>query len=320
MMKNILNGIKLTLKMIKDGHFAAATKKVTSNICYCFRKSRMHKNPAKYCSLDTVVVNISDICTLKCKNCMTLMQYIPEPKHFDISKACDDVDALMKHVDYVKLINIVGGEPFLVEKLPFVIDRVARHKGKYSELQVVTNGTLIPSSETLSSMKKHKATLMISNYGDLSTKKDELISLCKQHNIRYCVMPSKWTAICQPVDAKTRNPEQIRAVFERCTVHCSQLLQGRFYRCPFLARGYELGMYPVSPDFSIAQAGSIDLHSKRISRQDIYDCIVSKDIAPIGCGYCSGHDNTLPLVPVAEQIRKPIPYEKVKPEDSLFYA
>jgi len=111
---------------------------------------------------------ITNKCTLKCENCTSLIHHYTNQHDLHESNVINDFDAFIKHIDFVYTIHVLGGEPFLHRSLDLIIRHIAQYKNKYGLLQVITNGTIIPSEKVLHEIKTF---LMRNKPGNLITAK-----------------------------------------------------------------------------------------------------------------------------------------------------
>ena len=122
------------------------------------------------------IINIPQIefcittkCTLKCKDCCALIPQLDKVKHSEMSfedfklqldKICDSVD-LIRHL------VILGGEPLINPELPRMLEYAAQNE-KIFLIQLISNGTMMPSQKLLEVMNKYnnRVYFYMSNYQD----------------------------------------------------------------------------------------------------------------------------------------------------------
>ncbi|HBA68599.1 MAG TPA: hypothetical protein DCZ40_04485, partial [Lachnospiraceae bacterium] len=72
---------------------------------------------------------------------------------------------LFKRVDYLASYYLIGGEPLLNRELPSIISAVHEKFGsRIGYIQIITNGSIVPSKELISVMGKCKVKVRISDY------------------------------------------------------------------------------------------------------------------------------------------------------------
>lgn len=126
-------------------------------------------------------------CTLKCKECHSYMPYFKSHYMADFETFKKEMDKLLKSVDLILSFRFQGGETLLVKDLAKMVE-YACSKKQIQHIQIISNGTVIPSKELLNAMKPPKVLFCLSDYSDNATvkplcKHEKIIDLCKQENI-----------------------------------------------------------------------------------------------------------------------------------------
>lgn len=232
---------------------------------------------------------ITECCTRKCRDCSNLMQYYQCPEHLSSDDVIRDLDKLLDclRVDELK---ILGGEPFanqtvLSDVLRYLSGKAGERVGK---INIITNGTVIPSDDCMEAMKTNfKALVTFSNYGDVSSRQDEFIALCKENGINYILLDSSfyWLDFGRPVEYE-ESEDFVKRQYKYCfnRKNCNTLYRGGFYVCARQAHGIHLGLLPdVKSDY-------VDLKDPKYSdsdalRRDILGIVRRKQ--PVSaCRYC----------------------------------
>jgi len=302
----IITKLKKALKLFRAGDFQMLFSRVYENIMLLKLQLKLHikrsLNP-NCVILSAVEVIITEKCTLKCKNCANLLQYYSHPQHINIQQVIRDIDLLMEHVDFIHTLSLIGGETLMVKEIPEILSHIQKYKKKYFYLSITTSGTIVPSEQTLSAMRKANVFVSISDYGDKSAKLNMLVAEFKKYKITYFIPKKDWRYIQQVVNDQNRKIEEINRVFQECPTNCNSLLNGKLYLCPFLAHGDSLKIFPVD------RRNYIALTDKSITKEDIREWQLRENTPP-GCRYCSGNSPDLPLIPTAEQVAQALPYHK----------
>ena len=128
-------------------------------------------------------------CTLKCKECHSYMPYFKSHYMVDFVTFKNEIDKLLKSVDLICSFRLQGGETLLVKDLAKIVE-YACSKKQIQHIQIISNGTIIPSEELLKAMKNPKVSLSLSDYSENKNitpicKHNEIIELAKQENINY---------------------------------------------------------------------------------------------------------------------------------------
>ena len=251
--------------------------------------------------LPYVEMPVTEKCTLKCAYCSNLMQYFKSPRHIEFEQLCADFDCLMKNVDFVRLLKIIGGEPFLHPKLPSLISYFSKNRDKYGSFQLTTNGTVIPDDKTMRVMKDADIYVLISDYGELSANCSKLVRKLDEFGIAYQLLDNlTWRDVMRIVDES--DTREARTVFDECTMTCFTVKNGRFYYCPFLAQGETLMAFPYDIKNHVVLDASC-------LKDDIRSYFESNE-APPGCKYCSGFSEANMVIPVARQVGKPLEFAR----------
>lgn len=232
---------------------------------------------------------ITECCSLKCRDCSNLMQYYQRPENISSDQVLSDLKRLLD-VFTVRELKIIGGEPFVNQRtLNDVLDFLNGEYGeKVDSINIITNGTIIPSDECFDSMKSNpKVLITFSNYGELSTRQSEFIERCVKDGIHYSVLSDSfyWLDFGRPVEyseTEEFNKRQFRNCFNRKS--CNTLYRGGYYICPRQAHGIRLGLIPDD------KSGYADLNDPLYQDKDELKKAVQKVIRrkePVNaCSYC----------------------------------
>jgi wyosine [tRNA(Phe)-imidazoG37] synthetase (radical SAM superfamily) len=189
-----------------------------------------------------VEICITEQCSLKCKHCANFIPLYEKPQQFIVSDILKDINRIASLADAITQFRVLGGEPFLHEGLPEILRELSKHKNVKS-IQIVTNGTLIPSIEILEALSQDKrCSVDISNYGNISRKKSELQNILNAHEIlNYSTDNYTWLNIG---DGRHHNytKNELQQYYNECDNICKNILNGKFYICPRAAHGHKLGL------------------------------------------------------------------------------
>jgi MoaA/NifB/PqqE/SkfB family radical SAM enzyme len=246
-----------------------------------------------------LVFEVTQRCTLKCKYCAALMQYFTSPKNYDINQVCADIKRIFEFIDFVDRVTIIGGEPFLVKELDKVFNALAEYRSKMERLVVTTNGTLVPSNPVIESIRNVDGVVLFSDYGELAKKKQDFIVKLNKLGAKYEErIDQKWTN-CKLLLENINNADVAKQILCKCTSSCLHVANGRLFPCSFISGGYALKAFPID------ESNSVDIYDNHLSKSRL-EAFVYDTTLYEGCRYCSGNGKV--FVPVAEQIREPLPY------------
>lgn len=195
-------------------------------------------------TVPNIDVHTTTYCSLKCKDCShKIPYYTKEQQHvmtFEEFKTY--LDAILKNVDKIYNLLLLGGEPLLNKELPRIIE-YADSKEQIVNVRILSNGTIIPSDELITTLTKTKKTVFnMSNYSVnkeiLTIKMSQIIDILKENNIKYFHANDEdfyWTT--QPelqIDkAGKLSKEEIQSNFLKCDFRRCHLMagDGYFYPC-----------------------------------------------------------------------------------------
>jgi len=252
--------------------------------------------------LNALDIVLTEWCNLKCKCCEVLIQHFGrdiKPRHIPLVQLIKETDEIFKKFDFVRDIHILGGEPFIYPELAEYMYYLKKYRGKIGSLYVITNGAVVPTQDAIDAMKETDVFVMISDYGELSRKKDEIIKAVSANGVDVQVTDYPWVYENQLVyDDDKAYQQKFDDCYER--KHIYTIRDGKVYYCHFLASGETLKAIPYGENNGISIYDS--------TGQEILDYLTS-DTAPLGCEYCSGHDLNSPKISKAEQVNSPMPYK-----------
>lgn len=233
---------------------------------------------------------ITTRCTLQCRDCNAMIPSFHQAttSHIDLSfaefKRC--FDTLMSTATRIRRFMLLGGEPLINKDLPDIVDYCARHPG-LTAVEIITNGTLMPSKQLLSAASEHgqKVYFHLSNYSKNPAllprlKYAAIIETLKKRGLKHQMsMNLDWNRE-EPLRLHAYSQKELQTMFDNCWLkRCLQVLGGKLSLCPRLSSGYALGI--LAPP----QGECIDLHAACGSfRQTLLDFFDKSYFA--SCRYC----------------------------------
>lgn len=79
---------------------------------------------------DYLELYITDRCSLKCKECILFAPYIPAPRDRDLLDLQRDVETYFRFIDRVAVFRLMGGEPFLYNRLEDLLTFISGGGGR----------------------------------------------------------------------------------------------------------------------------------------------------------------------------------------------
>lgn len=230
---------------------------------------------------------VTSRCSLKCRDCISLMQYYEKPQNIDLEKYKKGFSRLLECVTNIFDFRILGGEPFMHREMYKVIEWF-HDEDKIKRISVFTNGTIIPPESAMEQLKKEKIRVHISDYGFNRDKIQELVDVLKEYGITYYVQPYDFWQDAGNLLKRNYTDDKKKEIFKRCYEReCFSYFKGCLYHCPRAAHGINLGAMPDSKtEYIDLMDESID--NKEIKRQLKFQR--ERDFIE-ACDYCDGADS-----------------------------
>lgn len=202
-----------------------------------------------------ITTSVTTRCTFNCKYCNMLMPYYKNPHDYSYEMLCADADKLFSLVDYVSAFVIIGGEPFLYGDLnKYLLYLGKEWGGVIGNIQLITNGSVMPSSDLMDTIKKYNVEVRISDYSDTvpySKRLFEFLSLLEKNEIKYVVFEQKeWIDFGYPHDDVNmgNTSEELRQHMLKCHGMCHWLHKGRYYYCSNAWSAQECGLFNLKKE------------------------------------------------------------------------
>jgi organic radical activating enzyme len=241
-------------------------------------------------------------CNLKCRDCANLMQYYKDPSHIDTGTILRSIDRVFQLIDSIVQVNLLGGEPLLNPDLPQILDKLGEYRSNIKNLNITTNGTILPKGELIDALIRNNATMTVSDYGKLSGKRLQLITLLDENGIGVKDLKDQvWNTphtFCQNL---ARKQQEIGQTFRTCSAQCMEVIEGKLSYCVFQAHAENLHAIPK------ADYESLDLMGEQLTKEEVRElCYPSSPL--YACRYCTGMNYENPSIPPAVQTNVPLPY------------
>jgi hypothetical protein len=233
--------------------------------------------------------------------------YLKSRRDWNWESLVRDTLTVIDSVGYYEEIDLFGGEPFLHPDLDKIINAL-HSEPRIGKLYLSTNGTILPDRKIIDAIKNEpRFTVQLSNYGKLSTKRDELLRILDYNKIRVEEIVYKTWYKNSEFLQREETDEELRKKFNCCMSGCGMMLwDSKLFYCGTLAFLSETGAFPSSAD------NFFDMGSYRGPNtgliQSLYTFVdrANTDNYIDACKYCTGKSssNFLNMVPVAEQTRE----------------
>lgn len=245
---------------------------------------------------------VTEYCSLNCRDCCNLMPYVQDRKHFHPDELLRAAWALAEAVDILPRLRLIGGEPFVYPSLAQVIDGLAPME-KARNISLATNGTVMPSSETVRSMKAAgKVHVLINHYGVGPDCSRELCALLGDEGIAYTLDSANRWSDMGGREKRNRSASRLSEVYAKCTTKaCAVVLAGKVYNCARSAFGTRVGWLDTPSDEEVDLfdcPGGVAEKRRRIRRLLFEKPFLS------ACDYCEGTRVDSPTIEPARQMAR----------------
>ena len=192
----------------------------------------------------------SDVCNLRCLDCLNFTPFIKKFETRDLNEACQDIDLFFKWIDFTFRYQISGGEPLLYGHLQELIEYIGlHHRSKIDVFETVLNGTIVPSDEMCRCMEKYRMTVILDNYTQTIPKKldhrEEIISQLETHHVQWIDNTVKdWFSLgIFDTDYSNMKQEELTERFDHCNNPWHYYENGRLYACNFARFAERAGIH-----------------------------------------------------------------------------
>ena len=207
--------VKNAAKYLSESNFGSGSFISHSLECAMYSHKSYFDN--EFVFLRSVDLMITERCSLKCTDCSNLMQYYSKPINEDFDNIFQDLELLLDGIDQLFELRIIGGEPFVHQQIYSIINKACDYS-KISKVSLYTNSTLSIKIDKLSpnECSRSKLYFSITDYGDLSYKLAENISILESHEIPYrSHKPEFWTD-SGTIVYEERSEDELITLFSQC--------------------------------------------------------------------------------------------------------
>lgn len=252
-------------------------------------------------------------CNLKCELCSAASPYYNSPTIYSAEILNRSIDEYFKIVQHVQKFTLTGGEPLLSPALPHVVRHLRSYLPRIGELEIITNGTLVPNDDLLNAIKETEdVVFLIDNYGDdisLKVKKTkevlELNGIKHSERVYYGTDShfGGWVDFRQ-LALRDANPME---TFGKCAYpqkmgFCFTIVGGKIFPCSATRRCIEQGK------LSMNEAEILDIFDGCLScsEKENWFAEIEKADCLKACSYCPGLSVDAERFQAAKQIDNPI--------------
>lgn len=184
----------------------------------------------------------STACNLRCRHCLNFNPFAKEFYVREWEALKEDIDLFFSYVDFVMQFHVSGGEPMLYKHTADLIVYIDSHYGhKIGTMRTATNGTVIPSDETLEKLSKCRVEVVVDDYRDAVPQYHEqfetLIQKLEQYQIKYYINKvSSWVDLApERTDYSDMTEDELIRHRTECGQTWQELRDGKLYSCNYAA-------------------------------------------------------------------------------------
>lgn len=192
-----------------------------------------YKNQKVY--LSDITFQITEKCSLKCKNCNAFIPIIQNPVNISVANILDQFEKFFRYVDKVNVLGIVGGDAMMHPQFNEIIEALGEkyYPHRAAHLEVYCNAVIVPSEQTLEILKKFNVFYRFSDYRPYTEERqkiEEIVDLLQKYEIRYDhVKFEKWCDCGYPQKSNgLEGEEQLIHFFDSCDRKSCHVLFDRY--------------------------------------------------------------------------------------------
>lgn len=229
------------------------------------------KNKRQVC-ISQIFSSVTSKCTFNCRYCCTLTPYYKENYEYCDNEILNDIDMLFNKVDYVSAYFIIGGEPLLNKGLPSILSSICeRYRNKIGYIQIISNGTIIPSKDLMNVMSKYDINIRLSDYTHV-IKYDQTLSKVKQtlndNNLDFSVsFYDKWFDLGINKCMNYYSDDKVKEHMLNCSNGCHQVNDGKLFYCAQIFAADKCGLHKAKEEDYIdltETSEDIELDKKKV--------------------------------------------------------
>lgn len=245
-----------------------------------------------------LVVNITDRCTLKCKECAALIPYLKRRDEAEFNSVIEDLDKIFNVIDECLCIEFIGGEPLLYNKLDELL-QYAQKNEKIKVIEITTNATIIPGNALTRVLKNDRTLVQISEYKEVKLQKiEELQCHLKKNNIKYKVLEmDRWYAYGD-TNKRGRSKKELEYSYYYCNDNkmCRTLYAGKLFVC-----GRAAALYSLEGCLTDTSSYLEIRKNESLTGKDLLSFYTNHKYAE-ACDFCDISRDNLKSIAVAEQL------------------
>lgn len=251
---------------------------------------------------------ITERCSLKCEECLNLMQYYESPQNYSLEEIKKVSEVFFKHVDSVLEVRLLGGEPLMNPEF-YEICQYFAQQSQVQAIIVFTNATIPLKEKELKKLNKQKIFFYISDYGLNNQIVDQTVKILTYLELQYYIEDYRrdtWIKHSEFEEVKIKNGNE-KKLFEMCRGRdCPVILKDKFFICEYLANAINIQAIPDNVN------NYVEIKENENLEKEIKDKLQCVSPLP-GCFFCSRWLNEAEnknRVKAAKQTKIPLKYRK----------
>ena len=231
----------------------------------------------KIMSIPRIPIVLTPKCSLRCKECNNLMWKFETYQDLSTEKIKKSIKRLIDSVDFLPIVELIGGEPFAAKNIKEVLDFLIEEK-KVLHIEITTNATIIPQQELIKSLQNEKVNVRISDYS-MIVNQNRFIECIQENKINYEKLSFESWIATGGIKKRNRNSTELIKQYYRCDAGylCKTLWEDKIYPCARAASLARLGICGECPYVDV-------LHSENL-REQLIHFFMAPTCGP--CDYCN---------------------------------
>lgn len=183
--------------------------------------------------ISRIAVSITNRCSLKCRDCNNLMPYCKEHFTGDVSDQIKDLKTILRYVEGIINVELIGGEPFVYSQLDLLLQYVC-NEPKIMFVEVTTNGTIVPSAGVTELLKHPKVCVMLSDYGQVNSERaKKTYRYLKRNHVCVKYLKNRYWIFPGGIESREKSRAKIKYEYFHCFARkdCRTLYNGKLYVC-----------------------------------------------------------------------------------------
>lgn len=197
-----------------------------------------------------ISLEVTSLCNLNCIGCLAFNPQNNNQHHFKMEDIKKSIDLIFENIDYIHILDVCGGEPFLFNGLSKVIEYISnRYSERIEVLRTVSNGTVVPSDELCKALREYNVTVLLDDYRDsveLSAQNYRKVNeKLKRFNVSYIENKvDYWIDLGIKLVERTDSIDDEILLHDECQDNMRSVLGNRIYACDYA--GYAVASEVIS--------------------------------------------------------------------------